>query len=257
MKKSCTLIPIHKPKFNFALTCLSTFKKYSGNDIYFIFSSQDELNDFKKLTDLNFEYIMLSESAKGYKNQVTTKKFYGLEQLAKCYEYIGVFDCEVEFIREFNSDLIYEDIFSSKMLKSNTSDNGGNLIYECAKFMNLSNKDILKNETQNYNQYWWFNEIPVYESSSFIDFINWIKNNTNYNTILNEWACFDFLLYSIWLICFKDFTIKKMIPNKKFGWGAIECNEDNFTASEFDSYWDHNFNTKNLKTKIILHTDRK
>lgn len=257
MRKSCTLIPIHRPKFNYALTCLSSFVKYSKNDIYFIFSNQMEFNEFNNLTNIKFGYIILPENLINYRNQITTKKFYGLEYLVKNYEYVGVFDCEVEFIRDFDSDLIYEDIFMLKTLKSNTSDNGGNLIRKCAEFMKLSDNEQLINETQNYTQYWWFNEIPVYETSSFIKFLVWLRTNVNYNTILNEWACFDFLLYSIWLICFNNFTIKNFINNKKFWWGAIESNKDDVVSNEFNSYWDRNFNTTNVKNKLIIHVDNK
>lgn len=254
--RTATIVPIYPNDYQYALNLLNTFNIHSSNDLYFIFSNTEDYELFQSKTDLPYKHIIVDEELilKYPKNIINIKKFYGMQEIIEQYDYVGIFDSETIFVKKFDTDEIYPKIFNDKILKSNISTTS-RLIRKSAELMGLVDNERLKEQTEDYRYYWWFNEICVYERESFIDFMKYIHSIPTSQAILNERDCFDYILYGIWLICFRDFSIKKYFTDRVFIDGAIEHNNEDVISIEFNSHIDHNKNheiSNNIKAIIQL-----
>ena len=254
MNYACTIIPIHPPKFNFAIKAIQSFNKYNLGDLYIIFSNESDMSNFQLLLSNGYIGLVLPNNQREYGSYVTVKKLFGVNELIGKYKYIAVFDSEVEFIKSYNQYELYKSIFNKKSFKSNKSKNGKEFTSVCLNYMELGElKNIVIDKTNNLEQYWWFNEICVYESDTFRKFYNWFVNHKNYNLMINDWSCFDYNLYSIWLLVFENFEIKKLYQNSIFHFGAIEYNKSKEVSDVFQSYAD---SIETDWSVVLIQTDR-
>jgi hypothetical protein len=262
MEKSCILIPIHPPKFSYAILALETFIQYVNiGDLYFIFTNNNELEQFKKIDNLNHNFyksLILSNEFIDYKNIISIKKLYGVNLLVTEYKYIAVLDSDIEFVKPFNLNEICSSIFNSNIFKSNVNDYGNHIKSIASQFELESNNSLIE-ETNNFNGSWWFNEMCVYHNQYFTEFYDWLQSHKNYEKFKNDTDIFDYLIYSIWLICFKNFKIKN-ISSIKTKFPALEHNNQQNSdeiSMVFQSFTDSNRNHSNIEhIKIFIHTDR-
>lgn len=205
---------------------------------------------------IKFQSVVASEQTLKYTNVITAKKFYGLNVLfQKGYTHVGVFDAECEVVKPFDSNTIYPIIYNKRELKCNLSRWGGALVKANASILNIEND--LTNITDNFIQYWWFNEVCVYERDNFIDFFSYIKNIGD--GVYAKWEYFDYLLYGCYLLKYKNFKLNKLLQHRYYNSGAIENNFHNLNNESeiFQSYADCNRNhAKYDHIKILIHTDR-
>ena len=266
MVKTATIIPTHSPKFHWAYKLLESYIQYvqQPHDLYFVFTNEDEANTFKDgcKTPNDYMELILPISLRDKKSIINVKKYFGLYSIHANYDYIGVFDSESIFVKQCNLNDVYLDIASTNYFKANLAKDGNHIIQHIAEKLKLNYNKSLILETDFYSLYWWFNEIPVYHMDYFSEFINWFYSLENINEIQNDYYCFDFLVYSIWLICFKEFKLKKYQTPIQFGCGAIEefrtkPELKNIITETFDSYWDTNLNNhiNYDKIKIIFQID--
>lgn len=257
MIKTATIVPTYPPDFGFTIDLLNSYNKFSKNDIYLVFANQHEYELFKSKTDVTYKHLIVGDEliSKYPNNIINIKKFYALDSIIDDYDYVGIFDSETVFVREFDSDKIYPTIFNKKILKSNLS-TSSRLIRKSAELLGLVDNEKLKEQTQNYSYYWWFNEICVYEKETYKEFKHYMNSISRTNEILNEKDCFDYILYGVWLVCFKDFNIKRYFTDRVFPDGAIEHNNEDIISKEFASYIDHNKNYESSDTiKAIIQLD--
>lgn len=262
MNNACTVIPIHYPKFNYGYNLLKSYIKNCDVPLYFTFTTIEEMNLFLKNVNPNhigkFSNIILDQSLINYKNIITVKKFYSVDVLSDTYQYIAVFDSETLFVKPMNNYLIYKEIDDSNFFKGNKRKSKTHL-KDLATLMGYENDNRLLEQTQNFSQYWWLNEICVYEKTKFKEFFKWYKNHKNYEKMQNEFFCFDYLIYSIWLICNKNYFIKKYATNIICNGALVETNySDDHISYEFKSYQDRNINHENIehiKVQIMLDRD--
>jgi hypothetical protein len=258
--KVATLIPVHLQKFNYALDTLESFYKFNKeNNLYFIFSNIQEYEIFLTSTNLNFNSIIIPDTIDLTKNPINIKKFYGLNYLFdKNFDLIGVLDADIRFVNYFDSQIIYHEIANLGYFKSNLSKYGGGIIKHIATKAQLDNNTKLINQTDNFTHYWWFNDICVYNKDLYLEFYNWLISLNNYHDIKNDFWCFDYLLYSIWLIVYKDYKIKLMDAENLYDWGALEHNFYSKNLSlTFKSYADaYSLSDTPEHIKIQLHIDR-
>lgn len=262
MTTACTLVPIHPPKFNYAYNLLDSHIANCNDSLYFIFTNEFEKNLFLKYLPVDkinkFSSIILDQSLINYKNIITVKKFYGIDILSKTYQYIAIFDSETLFVKPMNNYLVYEQIDKSRIFKGNKRESTSHL-KDLARYMGYDQNEKLIKETENFTQYWWFNEICVYESENFKEFYDWYKAHKNYELMQNKFECFDYLIYSIWLICNKEYYIKKYMPNIICKGAMIETNySDDATSYAFESFQDRNINHQSIphiKVQIMIDRD--
>lgn len=260
MKNSCTLIPIYPPDFNYGLEALITHNKFCDTPLYFVFSSKVDYESFSKIVsegknkNLKWNFIIADNLDSSF-NIITAKKFFGVKYLSSQYKYIGVFDSEILFVKHFNTEKIYKEIHESKIFKSNKRHDSNHLKDLC-KMLLLDNDERLIEQTENFTQYWWFNEICVYEQSLFLEFNDWLENHVNYKMIMKNFISFDYLIYSLWLICNKNYSLKKYLIDYSFAGAAIETNyRNNDISNNFKSYQDRNINhteIDHIKVQIMI-----
>ncbi|MFM1840059.1 MAG: hypothetical protein RIR47_108 [Bacteroidota bacterium] len=263
MQISCTAIPIYPPDYDYAIQALITHNKNINTKLYFIFTNLYEYNLFyNKIVNLNLNHlkwdkIILGFQPKNNENIITIKKFYAVNQLLKEYQYVGVFDCETLFVKPMDTDIVYASIDQTRYFKSNYRFRKEHLI-ELSQLVGYNNDSLLINETENFSLYWWFNEICVYEKNKFNEFFEWLLKHENYNQIITNFISFDFLLYSIWLICNKGYRLKKYLTQYSLAGAAVETNYcDNNVSYEFMSYQDRNINHEQIEhIKVQIMIDR-
>jgi len=268
MIKTATIITTHNPKFHHAFNLLESYIKYvkQPHDLYFIFTNENEMADFNWKSEYkyidNYKPLILEESLRDKKSIVNVKKFFALQSIINDYDYVGVFDCESEFVKNCNLDVIYEDITSHDCVKANESEIGANIVKLAAGYMGLDTNETLISETKNYSLYWWFSEIPVYTKELFIEFYAWYRANQNLNILQSEYYAFDYLVYVIWLVCFKNYKIKHIELPFQSEISAVEDfrltqEQKDAVSDEFQSYWSVNgVNHKKYENiKLIVHSD--
>jgi hypothetical protein len=203
-----------------------------------------------------YDTIILPHSWRKYAAIINAKKYYGLLQLANQHDYIAVFDAETLFIKDADLEKIYTEIGSSTTYRANKSKKGGEIIFRIATILGLQENEDLILQTENFTLYWWFNEIPVYDTKAFLEFWEWIEINKLKEKILEDYWCFDFLAYSVWCICFKAHTIIKVLDDE-FIWGAVESTQLKLYLSDlnekFSSYWA--VDSPIDKTILLFHQD--
>jgi hypothetical protein len=259
MVNTATIIPIHPPKFVFGEGIVHSWNKHSTSDLYFVFSNLEDADNFANTVSGRYKTIVLPEELRDYSNMITVKKFYGISNIIEEYDYVCVFDAEMKVIRHFDTDNIYEEVWKTRELKCNLSWAGADIIRNNSVLMACDENEDLIRETENFNLYWWFNEICVYEKNTFKEFFDFLNSSPHFKTIYNNWECFDYILYGIWLICFKGFKCRKLFSDKQFVYGAVEHNQFNIdgVTETFQSYMDSNMFSENYEhIKVHFHFDR-
>lgn len=263
MDNSCTIIPTYPPHYAYTINAIITHNQFVKSDLYLIFTNNQDYILFNQtisnlnLTHLRWKFLILDFVPRPQDNIITIKKFYAVEKLLTLYKYIGVFDSEILFVKTFDTDTVYQKIDDSKIFKSNKRHNSNHL-FDLSSIMGYEENKILISETENFTQYWWFNEICVYEREKFSEFYQWFKEHKNYDNIINKFMSFDYLIYSIWLICNKQYKLKKHLKNYSLAGAAVETNYcDDSVSYEFLSYQDRNINHVNIEhIKVQIMIDR-
>lgn len=270
-KKSATVVPVHPPKFYSAINFLKSYDQFvkKPHDLFFIFSYQQEARIFYNLVNKidkelinKFKSIILPEVLTHKKSIVNVKKIYSMRAIFNNYDFIAAYDSESCFVKQSDLDLIYQDICNTKYLKANKSIIGGKIVKRICENLNLINDTKVIDETENFSLYWWFNEIPVYEKELFLEFFDWYMKHPKTEILQNDYYCFDYLVYGLWLISNKNYKLKKYEVPVELQIGAVEDfrlsqEMKDFISENFDSYW--SINSKNFKSfekiKLIFHTD--
>ena len=127
---------------------------------------------------------------------------------------------------------------------------------KCEQMLNIT--DIISKKTNDFTEYWWYNEVGIYEKDSFLEFYDYLIKTGNHSTMLNDTEYFDYMLYSIWLLAFKDFKSVNLLPNRKFVYGGVEDSfHDNTISYAYRFMEDANKNHKDIPhIKIRVNIDR-
>jgi len=259
--KTATIIPVHSPKFKDLETFIKSMQLLEvKHDLYVVFSSELEAFSFKR-KGLEYKELVLPESEHGKLSVVNIKKNWALSQIYSQYDYIGVFDAETEIVKECNLDDVYYWIGNRNWVNGNWANLGGDIIKTIAKLLDIDTNDNIIRETKNYNLYWWFQDIPVYDCSKLERYFKWLNERANKNLIDNEYLCFDFLMYSMWNIAYEGWHIKEFPFHLDIG--AVEQfrldeSQRLEILREMKPYWsvDRGNHHQFQNIKMIFHTDR-
>ena len=226
------VIPIYDKRndfeYGYKLT-ESAIKFSSVKDLFFIFSTLEQQNKFMKECDKRFgkrpSGILCDIDMSRCKNPVSIKKYYAINILKNRYDYIAAIDCECIFIQKTDNGALMDEIWNTdSYLACNKSKTGANDVKVSIEALGLQQNKLLLEETENQTITWWFNEIPVYKSSTLNEFFFWLNDEGRYNIVFENWSCFDYLVYVIWLVLYKDKHLK--VYNFVADCGLIEdlCN---------------------------------
>jgi hypothetical protein len=236
--KSCFIIPVWPPDYHY-LSFLNDIPYNSDFDIYLILSYH---NDLVLLESLNFNKIYKVIIIEDYldssiinnilKNTtvnqgiITLKKYIALDILKDKYSYLCTVDSEIDFVSFKNINEKFKSFCENKVIIGSTVDSEravSNPFYvipqpELLKVVNKINDEsltVFNNETRNEirnkisnNFYFWFSDLPVYDSKILTNFFNFINFNINtyyeFSKKLNYYI-FDFICYAYYCILYENY----------------------------------------------------
>lgn len=268
MKKVAFICPIYDMKNHFDLAVnLYRSKVELGidEDFYFVFSdnAQKEKLSHRIKEELNAEFysIVIPEDLLPYKSKVVTKKLYALQTLMDKYDYLSIIDSESLFIKKGDFSQIFDDIWiHENCLNANVSYESFDLMRTCFLKMHLYFNLKLIWETRFYKYNIWFNEIPVYKCAHLPEFFNWLEQFDK-NEYLNEWLCFEYYIYSAFLITQKGYHIHRF-RDLNSGGGIMEylpffpIEEQKRILELLGTHWSSNPAMVNNNTYLLFHLDR-
>jgi len=218
--KVAFIIPVYPPHYGY-LNFLNDLPDDLDFDIYFILSYREDF-DILKSHNLNpvYETILLDEelnhsfisSMIDSRVIIMFKKLYAINLLKDQYEYIAAVDSETEFISVNN---VYEKFKqfcdNKKIYGSSVNGSRGRGLKEIIEYSALffeDNIEELKSKTCGLTHYFWFSDIPIYDTkiaSEFLEFIDF----KNYEKFVNRvcWWVFDYISYVYYCILYKDYQL--------------------------------------------------
>jgi len=250
MNRSCFLIPIHQPKFNYGSQLINSYNNFFDDDhFYFIFSSDEEKESFRNLNPRsNFRsLIATADISRGPINQ---KKYNGLCQLFDHteFDFIGVMDCDSLFIKNLNYDSLFSKTNEIITINATYSASEGWLSpirTDCLKFFKPQDVETLRTITDNFRAYFWFNEIPIYNRQIFKEFVDYINYPNIHDSL--EWHHFDFIIYAYFLLL-KGYAKLNTLNFNAPQFGFLES--QNFISQlDFERVF-HNWNPMWIKNEI-------
>ena len=217
MKKSCFLAPVHEAKFNYAIELIKSYNNYfDDSDIYLVFSSKEEEDKFKELSQ-NLKYNSIIYEDEYVEGIITSKKYYGLNYLFSNthFENVAVIDVDTLFTDFKDYDQMFTDYNNDIVIYANRTKYGDGIVQSCYKFFNEEDKQKIKETTK--DNYFWFNEVPIYHKEKFLEFVNYIDYQNRYKEL--TWQNFDFVIYGYFLVL-KSYA-KFAIFNTECNWSFI------------------------------------
>jgi hypothetical protein len=220
MNKVAFVIPVYPPHYKY-LNFLNNLSNDLEFDIYFVLSYRE---DYKILETYNFNKVykvILLEEEFDYdfiskiinkKVIITFKKYYAINILKEQYEYIAAVDSEVEFI---SIDNIYEKFKYQSGLKKIF---GANVTGERREFLRKiieesaiffqDNIDDLKMKTYDLTYYFWFSDIPIYDTKITSKFLKYIDFD-NYEKFIDKisWYVFDYISYIYYCVLYENYEL--------------------------------------------------
>ena len=263
MNKQATIITAHIPYFEYLKNLLDSFHKFveQPHDLFVMFSDEYSFSVFQQMYNKPYHYIILPNELRALKSPVNVKKLFGVGNLYKTYDYIGVFDCDTEFVKSCDLNAIYKEIGDRNWIKSNEASVGGEIIKKVATILGYNENHKVIEQTKGFTQYWWFSDIPVYKSEWVGEFIDWVNEHPNKDVIFNEYHCFDYLLWTLWLIVNKEFKVIPQPFSDEIGVVEnfrIPQTERKRILDTFQPYWAPDKSIHHLypNIKLIVHNDK-
>ena len=200
--QACFLAPIHAPKFNYGLNFIKSYNQfYSDDHIFLVFSSQAERYQFAQLAKgLRYQSIVY-DNPRSVDGIITEKKYYGLRYIFNFTDIInvGVVDVDTDFFRTVDYSELFANYYQRGIIWGNPYDFCPTPIAEGPlRFFNNEDKKKLIKITQNCRAYFWFNDIPVYNRTHFLNFLKYINYNKRCKELI--WFDFDFIPYAYYLL---------------------------------------------------------
>ena len=205
MNNSCFVMITHEPKFNYSIPALKSYNKFFNDDhIYIVFSSEYERDLFTSLAEgIPFRSLIYDQNKEGTSHIIMGKTIFGLREVFNSTEFnkIALIDSEVLFYRHVDYDKLFSEHLDSKTIYANRILPEIPKMYclvESYKFFNNEDTNKIKNILLQDNLFFFFNNIPVYYKSYFLDFLNYI-NYTESKTKFN-FHTFVYMIYVYYLI---------------------------------------------------------
>lgn len=206
------LIPIYPPHYEYAYRFIEKTSDFFH--LYFIFSSEEDYHLFEKKQHIHPIFLPPTSST----GIINKKKFYGLSCLkTSSYRYILVLDAETDFVRDSFSESILlqkiQDIFEQKQVYGKTIEyfrEQKTMTHAMNSCISLFPEDVLTRlleETDTFTIYSWWSDLPVYRREDLDDFLKYIPFEDL------EYTHFDHLVYSYYLIAYKEFHICNLSSN--------------------------------------------
>jgi hypothetical protein len=219
-KNKCAFcVPLHPKHYDYGYKILKQLQNKDA-DLYFIFTTQKDKNDFEMNIQNNYKYNYLIltdftelEKLNDNNSWVSVKKIYALSELHTKYDYISCIDSEVMFINTTNFYNVMKNITNNKKIIGGNVSNSKNKDYikiiknSLTNIVPYEDVDKLKQISNDYTIYTWWSNLPVYDCKKAKEFLQWINFNNTYFLDKINWYVFDDLLYNYFLILKYDFEL--------------------------------------------------
>lgn len=221
MSDTCFLAPIHRKGFNFGVQYVQSYNKYYDDDhLFLVFSTQDEIDDFKLLVGNAARYnpILCTEPLT-YSKPISQKKLFGVRHVLQntVFDKVAVTDVDCLFIKHVDYDSLIEQRLRRGKLFVSRSNNPGivDKVGRAAanKFFMPGDVKRLEKITNGFTDYFWFNDIPVYERKHFDAFASYINYPSTIPKL--EYTTFDFILYAYYLLLQSHITLEHISADGK------------------------------------------
>ena len=225
MNKSAFIIPVYPPHYNF----LKFLNKLNCNiefDIILVLSFHNDLIELNNNYNYNkiYNVVVLEQYfTKSFiellinnKIIITFKKYFALNLLKTNYLYCATIDCEVEFV---NTNKVFDKFqtFCNNKKIIGSSINTNDFRHKLIKDINIGSSIYFKNTeyydnlitiTNNFNTYFWFSDVPIYDMAHITEFFSFINFN-NINKFINntKWEVFDYIPYVYFVTLFKGYSL--------------------------------------------------
>lgn len=222
VNKACFLIPVYPRDYHF-LDFLNTLPDTLNFDIILVLSYNADYTILESLNYKKVYKVLILEHfmSKEYIDQIiqknviiTFKKYFALNKFKDVYEYLATVDSEIRFITVDNIYQKFKTYFANNRIYGGIVDSPNfpihiNLAYKInsisSQLFNESEQNAIKGATHNFQFYFWFSDIPIYESKSLAAFLNHIKFDEDIVSRL-DWHMFDYIPYVYYLHLYHNFT---------------------------------------------------
>lgn len=217
MKDSCIVAPIYEPHFHsYGINFVKSYNEwFDDNHLFLVFSSENEQNRFKEVAaNLRYQSIVCDEVLGP--SPITQKKYFGIKKIyeSTAFNYVGCFDVDTLFLCHKEYDTLFKNFILRKKFfcsKITGLEHVQNIIKYPASFYNNRDQEQLKQFTDNFLYYFWFNDIPVYERESYCSFLKYINYDQNRHRLSYE--TFDYILYGYYMALKHDFKFMPIVFN--------------------------------------------
>jgi hypothetical protein len=208
MKNIAAVVPIHPPKYEFARNLLNSYRP-EFLDLYFVFTNEHEKELFGNLGDA--KSIVLDSSLPHQElsqlyRYVTFKKFYGISKIYDEYDYILTLDSECMFINQEKLQSVVENFCNKKEVYGCPQQNISEISLKCIEYLKIFDRQKFMDVVPDV--YFWFSQIPIYESSivkRFLKFINF--QEYEFQSKILSWYTFDYIIYIYYCVQFEGYKI--------------------------------------------------
>jgi len=213
--KSLFIIPTYPPHFNFVYELIKSFEEHDLNaDLLFVFTNENEKQQF---ANEKYKSIVLPEKYQHidfHKGLIHLKKFYGLyESIKMNYRYAAVIDSESRFIKSIDTFQCMKDFCNRKEIHATPVNNPfiTRLTVSPFKFFNADDEKRLRIITNNGINYFWFNNLPIYDLNVVNDFFNFLSLD-RYISISTDFD-FDYTTYIYYALLYHDYKLMLLPEN--------------------------------------------
>jgi hypothetical protein len=239
MNKSCFIIPIYPPHYHY-LTFLNNQPENLEFDIYLILSYKSDLVELEQLNyNKSYKTIVIEDYLNGaiindilnrpieQQGIITFKKYFGLFLLKDKYDYLATCDAEIDFVSYESVNEKFENFCLKKTIIGSNVDGERNVsntfeilpqstLIEVVEKINktsaslFNNDEIEKLSKFNFRFYFWFSDIPVYDTKILNNFFKHINFNENeYENFIRKlnYYIFDYITYIYYCFLYEDYKI--------------------------------------------------
>lgn len=250
MNKNIFVVPTYYEDFEYAYKMRDTFGKFDlKSDLLFVLSNADECRNFDE--GIAKKCFLMDGFPLGVdpRGIIAVKKFQGVE-VAKSlgYEYAIVLDCETIFTRSFNVYEVAKYLCERKTVYSSLTNH--RVLIEinrrAADFFAEEEREKLRQLTNNFREYFWFNDIAFYDLSIFDKFTKkvYADDPRKFYARMSS-AHFDHIIYIFYCLLYEDYKIVNLNekiglplePFSNFHLGVLESIGDRSTKNIVSNDW--------------------
>lgn len=215
MNKCIYVVPTYRKHFQHAYKLIESYEKFNLNaDLLFILSDEKEYHDFENKTTKKMFLEKNFPRGVDHRGIITIKKLKGVEAALKSgYEYAVVSDCEINFTRDYNSYDAVKSLSDNKKIycTKNIHPIIVTINKHAAEFFNSDEREQLKKITNNFEEYFWFNDLAFYDLNLCNKFFSKMYKNGEYFFYSKmSSGHFDHIIYVFYCLLYENYKLENI-----------------------------------------------